>query len=833
MNEDRFEYFEKDGKLTRRTFIKGVGAITVASSMGFGATLAGCAPHESLSETSPTPEPEEKTVGAFCSYNCNSSCQLKGTIRDGKIVRVQPGALPGRDDYANCCLRGISYVQRIQDEACRTLYPMKRTGERGSGEFERISWDEAIDLVAENLKKALDEDPRSATFYAFTGNMATLAWQSPMRMASCVGGTVWTSEGIMSDHGASMAMVMMYGAQRAGHDTRDYMNSELIMWWGGNSMDTHTSEARYLLNARDSGAKFIVVDPRLSPTAAMADQWVPIRPKTDSALAMAMMKVIVDNDLHDKTWLANYSCAPLLVDDETGAYLHPSEGTYAAWDARTNSIVEISPTEAGGDDDGTSGPESTLALSGSFEVDGRPCHPAFDDLLAEVAKFDLTTTSQITGLDESLIESLALEYAHAKPAGIRMTQGLQRSNYSFLPFRAIGTLAAICGNIGKPGGGASHIYSQGAGNPLKDLGYEGSDINYANWFDIGKDQPVPAFLNAIAVGNLDAPTSKFYDAAVNHDPMPVHFMLCATSNFLNMSPDLHRIIDEVLPAIDFIVTCDPFWTITAKYSDVVLPVTTNWETWDINARPPWVQLNQPHIEPMGESKSDCQIMTMLAQRLGLEEQWSRTDEEWVRDMMTTDHPGFGSFDFETFKKEGIFKRDDGIFEPTYSWGTKQFATASGRFEFYTEALVPFELQVPTYREPHEDSNGELGKKYPLAFLQPHDRITIHSQHILAPALRAIATEPILQMNEDDAKARGIQTDDVVRVFNDRGEMRVRVLTTPGIVPGAVAFPHGWTPDYTIEGNYQFLTHYKKNEAEEFFSQTNAATNDVLVEVEKA
>lgn len=824
------EYFVKGGKLTRRTFVKGVGTITVASALGSG--IMACSPDtpESEPESTQPNSSEERVVHGFCSYNCNSACRLQGTVRDGRLVAVEPGQIPGRPDYANCCLRGISYIQRVQDETARTMYPMKRTGERGSGEFERITWDEAIDTIAEKLNAVLAKDPRKATFYYFTGNQSKLAWESPMRMAGCLGATIWTVEGIMSDHGASVAMQMMYGSQRAGHDTRDYMNSELVIWWGGNSMDTHTSEARYLLDAKENGTKFIVIDPRLSSTAAMADQWVPIRPQTDPVLALAMMKVIVDNELHDKTWLANYSCAPLLVSDETGEYLHPHEGTYAAWDAEANAVVEIDPAEAGGADDGTSGPDSPLALSGSFEVDGAACHPAFDDLLKEIQNYDLETASSITGLGQDIIEALALEYANAKPAGIRMTQGIQRVNYSFLPFRAIGTLAAICGNIGKSGGGASHIWAQGAGNPLKPVDYDGPDFNFDEWMNTGGAERVPALLEAIQVGNLKHKTSEFYDAAINGD---VEFVWFATSNFVNMSPDLHKIVDEVLPAIDFIVTCDPFWTMTAKYSDIVLPATTYWEAWDIFGRSPWIQLNQPNIAPMGESKSDCEMLSMLAQKIGVGEYWNRTDEEWIREFVTSDHPGLKNLDFDKFKEDGVYGREDGIFEPVYSWGDKKFLTASGRFEFYTDSLAQFGLHIPTYRPPHEDPKGELGEKYPLVFLQYHDRITIHTQHMLADALKAVGTEPWLQMSTTDAEARGIEHGDVVRVFNDRGECKVKAFVTEGIVAGSVAMPHGWTPDRFIEGNYQYLTHYKKNEAEEFYSQSNAALYDVLVEVEKA
>src|SRR5699024_3262170 len=112
------------------------------------------------------------------------------------------------------CLRSMSYIQRLQDENARDMYPMRRTGERGSGEFERITWDEAIDEIAEKLNAVLAKDPRAASFYSFTGDLGKLSWEAPTRYAACVGATTWDIEGIMGDHGASMDMTMVFGTHR-------------------------------------------------------------------------------------------------------------------------------------------------------------------------------------------------------------------------------------------------------------------------------------------------------------------------------------------------------------------------------------------------------------------------------------------------------------------------------------------------------------------------------------------------------------------------------------------------------------------------------------------
>ena len=805
------EFFMKDGKLNRRTFIKGVGLVTVASAFGFGLQA-----DEAIASQGEAPAGgEETSIHAVCTVNCTSRCHLHGTVRDGKIVRVEPGDMPGRPGYANACLRSMSYIQRLQDENARVMYPMKRIGERGSGEFERITWDEAIDTIAEKLNAVIEKDPRAASFYSFTGDLGKLSWEAPTRYAATIGATAWDIEGIMGDHGASMGMTMVFGTHRGAHDSRDYMNSNLIIIWGRNLADTHTSELRDYVAARKNGAKVIVIDPRQSSTAAMADEWIPINPQTDPALALGMMNWIISNDLHNKEKLASESVAPYLIRDDNGAYLRNAEGAYLVWDESTNTAVAAPTAEevrAGG---------VMPALSGSFNVEGVACKTAFDHLAESAKKYTPEYTAEICGITAETVVRLAKEYIEAQPAAIRMGQGMQRVWHSYAPFRTVATLAMVAGYIGVKGGGASHAGGTATTKPV--AGYTGPVYNYSNWSNTGKKSEL-------------VKSSLIYSAAVDHSPVPIDFLWIANSNFINMSPDSNRVINEVIPAIDFIVTVDPWWTWTAKYSDIVLPACTYWEHWDMIDRSPWVMFNQPGIEPMGESKSDVEIMTLLAKKTGVAEYWDKTDEEWTREFVGTDHPAWADFDWDRdVVEQGIYGRSDADYSPgiVYANGNG-YKTATKKFEFYTESMVDFDDEVPTWKPPVEDPReGELSKKYPLVYIQYHDRLNVHTQHILNPALTLVQDEPLLQMNPIDASARGIKHDDIVKVYNDRGDMTLRVFVTEGIVPGTVATQSGWTPDYFIDGCYQNLTHHTICDAEEAYSQTNSAFYDVLVEVAKA
>ena len=180
---------------------------------------------DKLAETGPVADPEEGFTykSACCSVNCTSRCHLRARVKDDKIYTVTPGQMPGRDDYANCCLRSIGLGTRTHDENVRVMHPMKRTGERGSGEFEQITWEQAIDEIAERMEATKAQyGPKACGFYSFTGNLSKLSWEAPTRFAGTYGATAFDIEGIMGDHGATMGMTLCFGQGRGAHDTRDY-----------------------------------------------------------------------------------------------------------------------------------------------------------------------------------------------------------------------------------------------------------------------------------------------------------------------------------------------------------------------------------------------------------------------------------------------------------------------------------------------------------------------------------------------------------------------------------------------------------------------------------
>ncbi|GAB1536243.1 molybdopterin-dependent oxidoreductase [Geovibrio sp. ADMFC3] len=786
-------------KLTRRTFLKGsIAAATVG--MLSDNVLA-----QMYSASSPEADRLGKTFRTVCTVNCTSRCNLNCHVQGGKILSVTPTPLPGRPDYSNACLRGMSLPLKTVSED-RVKYPMLRVGERGEGRFKRISWTEAFDLITEKIKESQARyGKKSVGFFVMTGNLAKFAWDSPFRFARTIEGTSFSPEAIMSDHGASMGMDLVYGQKRGSHDSRDYMKSKTLIVWGRNVADTHTSEMRFYLNARKNGTKIIVIDPRFSSTAAVADQWIPIKPGADTALAIGMMNYIIGKNLHDKEWLLKNSCSPLLIKDSDGQYLRIGD-EFCVIDEKGKVVPA-----------GTQG--VTARLEGKAEYNGEKCTTSFSLLEADLKQYTLKWTAEATGISEDVIKDLIKDYLK-KPSAIRMGQGMQRVYNAHSPFRTVATLAAVCGYIGVSGGGASHAGGTSGVNPIP--GVNVPVFNSAPWSDTGGSKA------------SEMPGIKLYDMVEKADPYKIDFLWIASSSFLNQSPDSNRVINEVFPKLSFIVHSDPYWTSTAQYADLVLPATNMFENWDIFDKTPWFMLQQPMLRPAGESKSDIQIFSGVAERLGKGEFWNRTDEEWLRVYLEgSKHPAMEGFSWNKFVEEGIFARKDGRFDIVNAFTDQKYKTKTGRFEFYSERLKPVGHQLPVYTPLLEDPKGPLGKKYPLMFIQYHDRTNVHTQHIGIPAIHGVFKEPWVEISSKDANKRGIKDGDNVKVFNDRGYCVVKALVSEGIMPGVIAIPQGWTPEYFVEGHHQNLTHLTINPVEMLVSESNFAAYDNLVEVVKA
>ena len=265
---------------------------------------------------------------------------------------------------------------------------------------------------------------------------------------------VWGAGGVfepkshwLADMRIPAASLLTLGDSGQSHRLQDLVHSKMVILWGGNPAETYFPEMRFILDAKDRGAKLVVIGPLFDATAAKADQWIPIRPATDAALAMAMIHVIIQEGLYDKDFVMRHTVGPFLVGETANSSLRGG-GSIQGLGRDANAPRPVDTA-------------SSPALFGSFTVGGVICKPAFQVLAERAAYYTPERAEEITGVPADTIRGLALEYGRSKPAAIRMYYGMSRTLNSTLSSRAAITLAAITGNIGLAGGGASipQIYS--------------------------------------------------------------------------------------------------------------------------------------------------------------------------------------------------------------------------------------------------------------------------------------------------------------------------------------------------------------------------------------
>jgi len=729
-------------------------------------------------------EPSVKVVRTCAPLSCGPGCGILAHVKDGVLVKVEPGDFPGTGHVCAKCLSAVKWVYHHD----RLKYPMKRQGVRGEGRWQRITWDEALDTIAQRLRDISDRHGSRSVAWTMD-SMAILATMALEGLIGALQGTFLLPAGY-GDTGGICSDMVCFGSQWwYGEDyTTRFEKPALCLNWGGNPAYTDFFKWRTIRDAKERGARLIVIDPLFTATAAKADEYMQIRPGTDGALALGMMNVILDRKLQDTSFIKEYTVGPFLVRADNGIFLREkdiiSRGSekYVVWNTGTGSPLAHDA------------PGVVPALTGVYAANGVSCKPAFQLLVELVQQYPPHRASDITGIPSATIIRLATEYATAKPAASFRGLGCQRTFHGDLTYHAINTLAAITGNISVEG-------------------------------------HAPFVLNFLAFMSRGAPNLmpilQMYDAIINGKPYPIRALWLTKLNLLNSIPNFNRVTRELLPLLEFIVVSDIFMTASAKYADIVLPACSIYECTDLffplgNGSHNYLQLQQKVIEPLYESKSDLRIFSSFAKRMGIQDFLTESEEELVDLLLASGHPSMEGITVEKLKERPML--------PAIS-SMPAFGTPSGRLEFYVEKLKGFGQELPFYMEPLESQRTPLAQKYPLSLITPHPKYRCHSVFANIPWLRDLDPEPTLEMNSADAQARGIHDGDIVHVFNDRGEVKLRVKLNQGVRAGAVKLEEGWWPSDYVEGTHQALTHETINPAQQAIYEPNFACHDVLVEVE--
>lgn len=733
---------------------------------------------------------QEKLVRTACPAHCGgNACGIIAHVKNDRVVKLEPADFPD-PGIRRICLRGLASTQLLYHPD-RLKYPLKRTGERGEGKFERISWDEALDIISTRLQEIATKHGSSAVGWVLGGpGTGTVKFGAYTRFASLFEGTRVSTWGY-GDAAGPCGGIAILGSHNPGNYLNSFENPNLNIMWGTNPAESAPFRMRPLLDAKEKGVRLVVIDPLFTVTASKADEYLGVRPGTDGALALGMMNVILKNKLHDEDFIRKYSVGPFLVQSHNGLYLREKDiisGTsdkYMVWDTSTNQTKTSDTPGAAG------------ALEGIYTINGIQCKPAFQLLSELIEQYPPEKASAITGVPTEVIKKLAIAYAIEKPAAIHVDMGLQRTFHGDLTFRAVCTLATLTGNLISPG---SYVL---------------------NW---------PAFLQPDRNRNYSRlGVMKMYDAIISGKPFPIKAVWFAFINFINQCANTNRIIKELVPRLEFIVDTDLFMSSTAQYSDIVLPVCTFLEHSDlINGPYPYLQLQQRVIEPLYECKSDVEILNGLAMRMGFERYFDQSEEEFVDLLLASGHPSVEGINVEALRK-GPAKVNTAAYPFT---SNTRFHTPSGKIEFYTERLRQFGEELPVYKEPLESVKSSLSQKYPLVFIQGHSRFRHHSMYSNVPWLREINPEPVVEMNPVDAQKRGVSDSDMVVVYNDRGRVKLKARLNTGVQSGVVNITQGWWFKHFAEGNFNSLTHNIINPAQDYIYEPNMAMNDNLVEVKR-
>lgn len=742
--------------------------------------------------------PTSTTVSTYCPL-CVSRCGAIATVIDGTFSLNRD---PSHPTGKVLCVKGKE-APAITAHPDRLRHPMKRTNPKGASDpgWQRITWDEALDTVAERLRGLADaHGPESVVFSAVSPSTSAIVdcveWIQ--RLQRAFGSPNFTSSMELCGWGRHLASLYTYGAPVPGQYMPDLESAACILFWGYNPAISRLAHATATRAALNRGAKLIVVDPRRAGLAAKADSWLRVRPGTDAALALAMTSVMIERGWYDETFVRRWTNAPLLVRADTGKFLRAGDllGTgqeqaahYVGWDvdARQPAVVHRADGAEGAD---------RLLLTGTVDVATGSgtiaCRPAFDLLAEQCRAFGPATAQEITGVPAEDIEQAARLLWEHRPVAFYTWSGLEQHSGTSQIIRAINVLYALTGCLDAPGGNV--LFTPVPTNPIG--GAELLDPAQAAKAIGLRERPLGTARFGFVTGE------DFYTAALDGHPYRARGLVSFGANLVMAHGDSARGRDA-LQALDFHVHLDQFMSPTAEQADIVLPVMSAFEAEGLKVgfeisqeAQSLVQLRAPLVPPVGEARSDIEVIFELATRLGLgqhffggdvEAGWRfqlapsgvsleqlRADPAGVRLPLTTRHRKYAA------------AGDDG--RPA------GFATPTGRIELYVEAFLDIgQPPLPAFTEPawSRRSRPDLADAFPLVLTCNKALHFCETQHRQVASLRRRVPDPTVELHPDAAAARDIREGDWVEIRTPKGAVRARAELNTSLDPGVVSGQHGW------------------------------------------
>ena len=640
------------------------------------------------------------------------------------------------------CGKVAKYLDRVYSPD-RLLYPMRRRkgiakGPLAQGReaeaFERISWDEALDEIAERLARIAGEHgPESILPYSYAGTIGQLGYGSMDRRffhrlgASRLDRTICASAG-------TAALMSVYGV-RLGTRPEDFAHAGLVIAWGANVHGNNIHLWPFIEEARRAGARLVVIDPYRTRTAALADEHLAIRPGTDGLLALGMMHVLLREGMADRAYI--------------------DRCTHGFESLRTHALK---PEHA---------PDAVAATTGI----------AAERIEALAREYG--SVLRRTG----------------RPAVIRLNYGIQRSENGGTAARAVCMLPLLTGAWMQRGGGLQLSVSGAFSFNAKALempelmraspmGQETRVVNMSRlgWAltRLGRSEDLPGGETAASDG-----------ADGSDQGPPVMALFVYNSNAAAVAPNQTNVLRGLAREDLFTVVHEQFFNDTTDYADYVLPAPTFLEVKDVQGAYGhlFAQLSERAIAPLGEAWANVRLFGELGRRMGFKEVcFDDREEELIAQALRADHPWFAGVTKERLENEGHVELqlpEDARGEALPFSSPEWFRTATGRGE-----LVP----VPVFVAPSESRGGrERNAAYPLEFLPRKADNYMNTTFANLPVHQRMEakTEGVLEMHTRDAAARGVTTGDNVEVVNGRGRITLQARVGTAVAEGVVAARLDW------------------------------------------
>lgn len=811
----------------------------------------------------------DKVVHGTHGTNCTGTCAFNVYVKNGIVWREEQQGLYGRSgdspDYGpRGCQKGLSHHKYMYGRQ-RVLYPMKRVGARGAGQWQRISWDQAMTEIADRfIDHSVASGPCSISF--------DLGTQMVLKRASFAGlGRFATISGIeMPEAFAGVGdlptgVQMTVGEPLLGDTMAAVFKSRCCLVWFCNPAVTRIPDAHFFWEARYNGTDVIAISPEFTPSAMHASRWVNPKPGTDIALAMAMVQVLIEDGLVDRDYVRQQTDLPFLVRRDNGQFLRETDlkagegarnNLFYVWDEATGRAV---PAPATGNPPPPPGspvaviPAGSLdlqgirpALEGSFSVGGvaGPVEvtTVYELVRARAYEYTPEAAAKICGVHPDNIRSIARSFGQAKPAmiftGYRMCKWLQGD----LLQRAFMLLLSLTGNLGKPGGGLQ----------LENLGSTASQLAFmldglpptlriatlSRWDYVHADGKA---LNEQVYGQEVADrVDRYFQESVQSGAWPDYaatpwkMAFFAGSNTASWRSGGGRWRKLAFEKLDTIVTLTPDMSVTALYSDYVLPIAHHYERQDymLEARTPYVQVLDAAVPPLGEAVDDWHALERLARAIARQatsravppiqdsffgqpvpRDFTRyhalftmggkiTDTKDVIQFLIDRDPGVPKVSFDVMRSSGLMRNEDSegvIHGPNSPYGSvmlravrdlEPYPTLTGRQQFYIDQawFMAEDEQLPRHKDPMRVDG------FPLQMIMGHLRHGIHSMWTDDALLLSLRRgEPDIYVSPQDAKSRGVADGQLIRVFNTLGSFVAMAHVTPGMQPGCVFMYHGWDP----------------------------------------